>query len=412
MNRFQFPLLYAFRDLSVSILFLICPVIAVYLFRQSAEEGDIATQFNLGLIYDLGRGVPQDKAEAARWYRMAAEKDDDGGQYHLGRMYCDGDGVPKDDVAAVGWFRKAANQGHVEAQYRLGCMYLLGEGVSRSYAAATRYFRNAAEQRDVGAQAMLATMQARGVVVSKVDAPDYTALYTVTGLAAKQGDAEAQYKYGSMYEHGKGVPRSKEEAFKWYRRAAEQGHVQAQSILAVLYELGDGVRQDKEEAIKWLRRAAEQGDAESQYFLGAKYYHGAVGVPQDYAQAMKWFGLAAEQGDDELLSMLSCFLLYQAEYEDSEEGLRWVRSAAEQGEAWAQLSLGRIHAGLHDPAGEPYKQLPTDTVQAYAWFCLASAQGMELANKKIVDLIRLMAPARIVEAQSLSHTFQETYGSK
>ena len=37
---------------------------------------------------------------------------------------------------------------------------------------------------------------------------------------------------------------------------------------------------------------------------------------------------------------------------------------------------------------------------------------MELANKKIVDLIRLMAPARIVEAQSLSHTFQETYGSK
>ena len=412
MDREQFPVLYAFRELSVSIIFLICPVIAVRLFRQSAEQGDTAAQFNLGLIYDLGRGVPQDKAEAARWYRMVAEQGDDGGQYHLGCMYYDGDGVPKDDAAAVGWFRKAANQGHVEAQYRLGCMYLLGEGVSRSYAAATRYFRNAAEQGDVGAQAMLATMQARGVVVSKVDAPDYTPLYTVIGLAAEQGHAEAQYKYGSMYEHGKGVPRSKEEAFKWYRRAAEQGHVQAQSILAVLYELGDGVRQDKEKAVKWLRRAAELGDAESQYFLGAKYYHGAVGVPQDYAQAIKWFRLAAEQGDDELLNLLSSFIVSMAEIGDCEEGMRWVRNAAEQGEAWAQLSVGRIHAGLHDPAGEPYKQLPTDTVQAYAWFCLASAQGMELANKKIVDLIRLMAPARIVEAQSLSHTFQETYGSK
>ena len=77
MDREQFPVLYAFRELSVSIIFLICPVIAVRLFRQSAEQGDTAAQFNLGLIYDLGRGVPQDKAEAARWYRMVAEQGDE-----------------------------------------------------------------------------------------------------------------------------------------------------------------------------------------------------------------------------------------------------------------------------------------------------------------------------------------------
>ena len=407
MNRFQFPLLYAFRDVSVSILFLICPVMAVYLFRQSAEEGDIATQFNLGLIYDLGRGVPQDKVEAARWYRKAALQDDDEAQYTLGRMYYNGDGVPKDEAAAFGWFRKAANQGHGKAQYRLGCMYKRGEGVSQSYPAATRCFRNAAEQGDEYAQALLVAMQAEGKVVSKVDEPDYAPLF---GLAAKLGNADAQYRYGSMYERGEGAPRSKEEAFKWYCRAAKQGHVQAQSIIAVLYEFGDGVRQDKEEAIKWLRRAAEQGDAESQYFLGAKHYHGAGGIPQDFAQAMKWFRLAAEQGDDELLSLLSCFLLYQSEDEDSEEGLRWVRIAAEQGEAWAQLSVGRIHAGTKSSRGQR-KHMLTDAVQAYAWFSLAAAQGMELANNKIADLISLMAPAQIAEAQSLSHKFQEAYGS-
>ena len=30
-------------------------------------------QLNLGNMYDTGRGVPQDYAEALRWYRLAAE---------------------------------------------------------------------------------------------------------------------------------------------------------------------------------------------------------------------------------------------------------------------------------------------------------------------------------------------------
>ena len=318
---------------------------------------------------------------------MAAEQGDDGGQYELGRMYYDGDGVPKDEAEAFVWFRKAANQGHAEAQYNLGVMYALGEGVSRNDTAAARCFRNASEQGDVGAQALLATMQDQEKVISKVDVQDYTPLYTVVSLAAELGDAQAQFFRGIMYEEGKGVPRDREEAVKWYRQAAEQGHVQAQSHLAVSYELGEGVQKDKEEAVKWYRQVAEQGDAEAQYFLGAKYYHGAGGVQQDYAQAMKWFRQVAERGDEELLSLISCFLLYQSEDEDSAEGLRWVRNAAEQGEAWAQLSLGRIHAGAKSSRGQR-KHIPKDAVQAYAWFSLASAQGMELANKKIDDLIK------------------------
>ena len=202
MDTDQFRVLYAFRDLSVSIIFLICPVIAVRLFRQSAEQGDAAAQFTLGLIYDLGRGVPQDKAEAARWYRMAAEQGDDGGQYHLGRMYYDGDGMPKDDAVAIGWFRKAAAQGDAGALYYLGVMYALGEGISRGDAAATRYFRNAAEQGHLGAQAMLTSMQAQQKVIPKVDVQDYTPLYTVIGLAAKQGDAEAHHWFTGQLPEG------------------------------------------------------------------------------------------------------------------------------------------------------------------------------------------------------------------
>ena len=42
--------------------------------RPSAEQGDALAQYNLGFMYSNGEGVPQDYAEAVKWYRMAAEQ--------------------------------------------------------------------------------------------------------------------------------------------------------------------------------------------------------------------------------------------------------------------------------------------------------------------------------------------------
>ena len=42
--------------------------------RASAEQGDASAQNRLGIMYKTGRGVPQDDAEAARWYRLAAKR--------------------------------------------------------------------------------------------------------------------------------------------------------------------------------------------------------------------------------------------------------------------------------------------------------------------------------------------------
>jgi TPR repeat protein len=44
-------------------------------------------------------------------------------QYNLGVMYADGDGVPENGAEAVKWFRKAAAQGDADAQYNLGVMH-------------------------------------------------------------------------------------------------------------------------------------------------------------------------------------------------------------------------------------------------------------------------------------------------
>lgn len=79
-------------------------------FRPLAEQGDATAQYNLGLMYYDGEGVPQDYAEAVKWYRLAAEQGRALAQHNLGVMYDKGQGVPQDYVQAHMWFNLAASR--------------------------------------------------------------------------------------------------------------------------------------------------------------------------------------------------------------------------------------------------------------------------------------------------------------
>ena len=39
-----------------------------------ASQGNAAAQYNLGLMYRNGEGVPKDDAEAVKWYHLAADQ--------------------------------------------------------------------------------------------------------------------------------------------------------------------------------------------------------------------------------------------------------------------------------------------------------------------------------------------------
>ena len=149
-------------------------------FRRLAEQGFAAAQFNLGLMYSSGKGVPQDHAEAAKWYRRASDQGNAGAQNMLGFLYGRGLGVRKNNAAAARLYRRAAEQGHARAQFNLGTMYRRGHGVAKNPVKAARWYRRAAEQ---------------GVV-------------------------QAQNNLGFMYETGSGVPRDRVAALKWYTIAA------------------------------------------------------------------------------------------------------------------------------------------------------------------------------------------------
>ncbi len=121
---------------------------------------------------------------------------------------------------------------------------------------------------------------------------DYATTHQEFKPLAEQGNSQAQWFLGSMYEKGQGVPQDYAEAVKWHRKAAEQGLAEAQFSLGVMYYGGQGVPQDYAEAVKWHRKAAEQGLAAAQFGLGLMYKDGR-GVPRDYVQAHMWYTLAA-----------------------------------------------------------------------------------------------------------------------
>ncbi len=113
---------------------------------KAAEQGLAEAQYNLGVRYYLGQGVPQDFTEAAKWYQKPAEQGLAYAQYKLGVMYSNGRGVPKDDAEAVKWYEKAAEQGLAEAQYNLGVRYGKGQGVPQDLTEAHKWFNLAASR--------------------------------------------------------------------------------------------------------------------------------------------------------------------------------------------------------------------------------------------------------------------------
>ena len=125
-------------------------------FRLAADQGIAIARAELGFMYANGQGVPQDYAEAAKWLRLAADQGLAAAQDNLGFSYSHGRGVPQDYEEAAKWLRKAADQGYANAQFNLGVSYANGQGVPKDDVhahmwlnlAAAKGVLNASEYRD------------------------------------------------------------------------------------------------------------------------------------------------------------------------------------------------------------------------------------------------------------------------
>jgi len=93
-----------------------------------AVRGDRVAQFNLGLMYEKGRGISRDMNRAIIWYRRSASQGYADAQNNLGRIYFTGDGVKEDYKEALTLFHAAAEQGVAWSHFFLGMIFAGGGG--------------------------------------------------------------------------------------------------------------------------------------------------------------------------------------------------------------------------------------------------------------------------------------------
>ena len=84
--------------------------------KRLAEGGDKIDQFNLGIMYENGEGVPQDYKEAVKWYTKSAEQGDADAQSMVGVCYADGLGVAKNPIEGYAWYNIAIANGDEDAK--------------------------------------------------------------------------------------------------------------------------------------------------------------------------------------------------------------------------------------------------------------------------------------------------------
>jgi TPR repeat protein len=162
---------------------------------DGAKAGDAHAQHGLGMLYELGQGVPYaDPTAAAEWYEKAAAQDYAPAINNLARLYADGRGVQQNVPKAIELWSKAAAAGNITAQFNLGLQYASGSGVPRDMKKAADYMLQAADG----------------------------------------GLPEAQFAVAGYYREGTGVAKDVDAARLWYERAASAGFEPAQTELAAL----------------------------------------------------------------------------------------------------------------------------------------------------------------------------------
>ncbi len=190
----------------------------------------------------------------------------------LGECYYLGHGVPQDINKGLGLLKKAASQGSIYAQKTL---YLIDPTKFTSYKGA--YLEVSPRRK------FLEPVEPSGLTYWKMyeigvsyyygnenKPQDYQKALELFTQTANQGLPEAQWRLGSMYAKGQGVPQNAKQAEAWFQKAAqsflalaEKGDRDAQYMLGLRYEMGEGVGMDMDQATYWYRKAESQGQQDA-----------------------------------------------------------------------------------------------------------------------------------------------------
>ena len=337
---------------------------AARLFRAGAENGDTDAMVMLAYCLENAKGVKKDLNESKNWYKKAA----DAGNALAQAMY----GIDRLEVSekeGIAYLKKSADQDCVFGQYFLGVYFLqegnpktrIEEGVKYSKKAAAHSFTDTKNVLDC---------------VKEDDEDDQAAVFgfppetTATNMCI----ALSQFILGSTYLQGKIVEQDFAEARKWLslakkngialaddllkqldllekKKASAKGNAKSGGLEAEQKEFRDGIaaydRKEFGEAVKLFRAGAEKGGAEAQMMLAYCLEYG-IGIEKDEKEAEKWMKKAADAGNAVAQLMYGTRLLE----DNAEEAVGYLEKSAERGYVNGQLGLASVYLRKDDGASQ------------------------------------------------------------
>ena len=316
---------------------------AIYWYRRAATSGDASANVKAGDAHRLGKGVEKNAELACFWYARAVEEGVAEGMRKLAWAFYYGEGVEKDLEKAEFYFRAAVDAGDGEAARDLGDLYALGDGFPKDAEKATAWFRKGAELGDDEAIARLATRLASGVEGEK-------------SLAEESEWLRKRYENAAPGRGGAGL-----EAIEALARRLAEGGGEANRKEAELWR-----RCASEKEIVFWRRLATDGNPDAMWRLGCAYLDDES--KENVEEGLRWLRQAAERGLSEAATRLGCERFQGENVEqDGEEALRWFRKAAELGNG-----EGAYLVANHYAEGCVVEQ---DFEEAFRWYRKAADLG-------------------------------------
>lgn len=201
--------------------------------------------------------------KALEAYEKAAVAKDADGLFNLGLVYQYGKGVPVDDTKARALFKQALDEGHVGATAQLSTFYLAGKGGKQNIDEAILLLKKASLASDREALYQLGLLSETGVGMPL----DVAAAITYYEKARELGDDKASFALARMYEYGINNEQDLEKAALLYKDLALKQNSKAQYALGMLY-LGTRLKETEAGSAKnWLEMASRSGNQKAKILL-------------------------------------------------------------------------------------------------------------------------------------------------
>ncbi len=164
----------------------------------------------------------------------------------------------------------------------------------------------------------------------------------LAGPLAKAGNADALYLMGFAYESGKSVPKDRDKAVEYYRKAVAKKHKDSIYRLSFIL-LASDQENKRHEARLALEEAAKDDPTVASRILGEAYFRGLLSPAPDSEKALFWWEQAAAAGDVPAILLIARFYDGQfgfPELKDQEKALATYAKAAGLGNTGAMATIG------------------------------------------------------------------------